>query len=203
MPAPSLLSSLVRTLVIGALIAGSHAQASEPKAAPADDAKSAKSAKTAAAPEEGKSAKGAQFWRASRNTQAGQIGLNPPPATEDQTGQGGQARRGCALRIRQGRRAPCRADGGRQTRGPRREDRREASQGQVRGGRIPGIAGHSRQVAGTRWRIGSWGVRATLGARALGAAARTAFAGAGSLAARSVACRGGGPWRLCRERPRR
>ena len=58
MPAPSLLSSLVRTLVIGALIAGSHAQASEPKAAPADDAKSAKSAKTAAAPEEGKSAKG-------------------------------------------------------------------------------------------------------------------------------------------------
>ena len=47
MPAPSLLSSLVRTLVIGVLIAGPHAQASEPKAAPAEDAKSAKSAKTA------------------------------------------------------------------------------------------------------------------------------------------------------------
>ena len=58
MPAPSLPSSLVRALVFGILLCGAHAQASEPKAANADEAKPAKGGKAAAAPEEAKSAKG-------------------------------------------------------------------------------------------------------------------------------------------------
>ena len=83
MPAPSLLTSLIRALAFGVALAGTPALASEPKAAPADEAKAGKPAKGAsAAPAE--DAKPAKPAKAARHGEASAAGSGKAGARPDE-----------------------------------------------------------------------------------------------------------------------